>query len=286
MLDGDGGSGYYVGHLAMNKAIGIARDEGTASVGVRNSNHFGAAAYYVQLAAASRMTAIAMSNSTPKVAAFGGSRPVLGTNPFAFAAPRRGGRSLLLDMATAVASGSMVREYADKCRSLPEGIALGIDGKGTVDAAQVDEGSGALVPFGGAKGYGLALAVEILSGVLTGAGISHGVKSMYRDFEHAANAGHFFWVVDIGRFMALEHYYDRIEILVDVVKESGAGAPRDVRIPGEKRWQAHDRNHRDGIPLDEACLPGLEELAASHGLGVPWSNTTVNSDPPQTCENG
>lgn len=266
ILDGDQGFGHFVGHRAMQEAIELARQSGAGLVGVRNSSHFFAAAYYAQLATEAGMIGFAMSNAHPKVAAFRGRNAVLGTNPFAFGAPRVNGRSILVDMSTAASANSLVTKSleGEDPQSLPEGIAIDKQGRPTRDPRQI----GSLLPLAGAKGYGLGLMVEILSGVLTGAGFSHGVKSFYRE---AGRNGHFFLALDISKYMPLKSFYDRMETLVEFLVASGApeGQP-PVQLPGEHRWQARDQNLRGGIPLDEPTLRTLRELAGKAGLSVPW----------------
>jgi LDH2 family malate/lactate/ureidoglycolate dehydrogenase len=262
LLDGGGGFGHYVGELSMRKAIELAQAHGVGVVGVRNSNFFGTGAYFVQLAAASGTIGIAMSNSYPKVAAHGGLQAVLGTNPFAFGAPRRNGESLLIDMATSALAGSTVREHIEKKLPLPQGFA--IDGRGApiTDPKQVDEG--ALLPFAGAKGFALSLMVELLAAVLTGAGMSHGVASMYKDFTRSGDNGHFFLVLDITRFMDLETYYMRFESLIQHLKESNPEG--EVLLPGEVRWRTYAANLASGIAIEESTLATLDKLARPFGI--------------------
>ena len=181
LLDGDQGFGHFVGHTGMLKAIERAQDEGIGMVGVHNSNHFGAAGYYVHLTAERGMIGITMSNSFPRMAPYGGVKPVFGTNPFAFGAPRRNGKSLLLDMASSATSGAAVRRCANEGGQLPEGVAMDSQGRPATEPSLL--GQSTLLPFAGAKGYGVALMIEILSGVITGAGISGGVKSMFENFK-------------------------------------------------------------------------------------------------------
>lgn len=264
VLDGDQGFGHLVGQTAMRRAMELARQSGVGLVCVNNSNHFCAGAYYAQLAVEANMIGLVMSNSYPLVAAFGGRKPVLGTNPLAFGAPRRNGRSVLIDMATSASSGSNVRKSAEGKKKLSENIGLDKRGRLTTDPGQV----AALLPFGGAKGFCLGTMVEIFCGVLTGAGISYGVKSTYHNFQEACNNGHFFQVLDIAKFMPLETYYARMETLVDSLLTSGK--PGAVRVPGEHRWIARDQSLREGIRLDGATVKSLEALAEKVGLAVPW----------------
>jgi LDH2 family malate/lactate/ureidoglycolate dehydrogenase len=254
-LDGDEGLGQYVGRLAMDYACDLAEAEGIGVVGVRNSNFFGTGAYFVDLAAQRGLIALALSNSFPKVAAHGGALAVLGTNPMAFGAPRRGGRTLMVDMSTSAAAGSTVRER-QRSGETPEA-----GGQVTAD--------GVLLPAAGAKGYGLALMVEILGGVITMAGVSKGVGSMYGDFTRSGDSGHFFLALDVRRWMPMDQYFERIEALAGLLTESGA--PGEVRIPGEARWdrQAESRDH--GVPVKDAVRSALDALAAGCGRTPPWA---------------
>lgn len=269
LMDGDHGSGYFTGHLAISHAIELAKDSGIGAVGVYNSEFFATGAYYVNLAAKSGMVSFAMSNSVPNVAAFGGVKPVLGTNPFAFGAPRKDGHPLMLDMATSASAGSTVRQYANEGRSLPKGIAIDSTGNPITDPNLVTQG--AVLPFGGAKGFGLSLMVEILSGVLTGAGFSHGVKSMFQNFDEYANNGHMFIAIDVEHFMPLDYFYDRMEEMVTLIKASANGFPdRNVRMPGDLRWDSYAKSCDSGICLDVDNVKAIEELASAHQLEPPW----------------
>ena len=271
ILNADQGSGHYIGHLAMQKAIELAKDTGVGIVGVRNSNFFGAGSYYVNQACQAGMIGLGMSNSFPKVAAYGGVRSVLGTNPFAFGAPRQNGDHLLLDMATSSSAGSSVTKSSEQGVKLEEGIAIDDQGNPITDPDKVQSGS--LLPFGGAKGFGIALMVEILSGVLTGAGFSHGVKSMYKNFEESGDNGHFFIVIDIKKIIPLKSYYDRMDELIDSVKSSAEGfEDREVFFPGEMRWAKYQASLADGITLDEKTASSLKQLSKELDVNFAWSS--------------
>src|SRR5690606_3489575 len=224
LLDGDRGIGHYVGHLAMEEAIARARRFGIGAIGVHNSNHFGTGAYYVQQAATAGMIGLAVSNSLAKVAAHGGVKAVFGTNPFAFAAPAGNGRGVMLDMATAAVSGSHVMKCDEAGLALPEGLAVDAAGAPILDPARINEG--ALLPFGGAKGSGLALMIEILSAVLTGAMCSRDVNSMFTNYKDSGRNGHFFIAIDIARFMDVDMFARRLQALLDGIRASGPGGAR------------------------------------------------------------
>jgi LDH2 family malate/lactate/ureidoglycolate dehydrogenase len=263
-LDGDAGFGHHASELAMRHAIDMANASGIGIVGVRNSNFFGAGAYYVKLAADAGMISLAMSNSFPKVAPYGGIKAVLGTNPFAFGAPRQNGDHLLFDMATSGLAGSTVREHIAKDKPLPEGLAVDADGRPITDPRKVNEG--ALLPFGGAKGYGLSLLVEILAGVLTGAGVADGVGSMYNDFTRSGDNGHFIMAIDVTRFMPIELYHSRFEGLVTALKASGG----NVLLPGEVRWDTYRDNLANGVPIDPTIAKTVGRYALDAGITPPF----------------
>ncbi len=270
LLDADNGAGHYIGELAMTQAIELASETGVGCVAVRNSNFFGAGAYYVQQAAEHGLIGFVASNSFPKVAAYNGVHPVLGTNPLAFGVPRKSGKSLLLDMATSASAGSTITKCVEQGGRLAPGIAIDKEGNPISDPQRIDEG--ALLPFGGAKGFGLALLVEIFCGVLTGAGISHQVNSMYKDFEHGGQNGHFCLAMDIGRFMPRELFFERMEMLVDFVKASAEGfADRTILLPGERRWEAYAETTRNGIELDAKTVDMLSRLAQERNIPLPWA---------------
>jgi len=264
-VDGRGGFGYHAAERAMEHAIALARDTGVGVVGVRNSNFFGAGAYYVNMAAEASMIGFAMSNTFPKVVAYGGLQPVLGTNPFAFGAPRRNGGHLLIDMSTSSLAGSTVREHIAKGMPLSEGLAIDAAGKPITDPTKVSEG--ALLPFGGPKGFGLSLMVEMLTGIITGAGVGDGVASMYNDFTRVGDNGHFLIALDVARWMDMDSYHVRFEGLVTAIKASGD----NVMLPGEVRWENYRKSMARGVVLEERTAETTASLAARVNLTPPWA---------------
>lgn len=268
-LDGKDGFGQYLGHLAMDRAIAAADEHGIGLVAVSHSNHFGAAAYYVQRAAQSRKIGIAVSNAYPHVAPSGGIDAVLGTNPFAFAAPARNGQSLLIDLSTSASSGSMIRKAAEEGKDIPGDTVIDAEGHAVVDATRAVQG--VILPFGGAKGFCLSLMVEILSGVISGAGVSHGVASMYQDFTRSCNTGHLFIALDITKLMPIESYFARLEGLIGIIKSSTPEPGTDeILIPGETRWRNHARQTVEGIALNTKTAASLAALAREFKLVLPW----------------
>lgn len=261
-LDGDNGLGHFIAAKAMEYAVKMARETGVGMVGVKNSNFLGAAGYYINQAAESGMVSLVMSNSFPKVAAVGGVKAVLGTNPLAFGAPRKNGRALILDMSTAAIAGSTIREKLKSGEMLPEGIAIDAAGQPIRDPAAINQG--ALLPAASGKGFGLALMVELLAGVLTGAGISTQVGSMYKDFDRGGDNGHFMIAIDVEKWMSRDEYYARFETMAEMVL--GSGSEGEVRLPGMTRWKHFDDNMKNGIQFEPTILVALEKLASECGI--------------------
>lgn len=270
-MDADQSFGHHAARLATDRACDLAEQQGVGIVGVMNSSFFGAGAYYANLAAERNMISLVLSNSFPKVAAPGGLRAALGTNPFAFGAPRANGRSILVDMSTAAVAGSTVREKADKGEHFTESVAIDKTGEPIFDPELVLGGT--LLPAAGAKGYGIALLVEILSATLTGAAMSHQVASMYKNFERNGENGHFFMAIDVSRWMPIEQFYERLEILADTIYASGSD--NSTRLAGEQRWQKYDESLSLGVELESKTQSALADLADRFSVVLPWTQDKI-----------
>ncbi|MXP41380.1 Ldh family oxidoreductase [Altererythrobacter soli] len=263
-LDAANGFGHHAGRVAMDRACELAARSGVGVVTVHNTNFFGAGGYYAYLAAERGMIGLALSNSFPKVAAAGGIAPVLGTNPLALAAPRRGGRPVLIDMSTAAVAGSTIREAIDRDVDLAEGIAIDAAGRPITDPRKALAGT--LLPAAGAKGYGLAILVELLAGVLSGAGVAGQVSSMYKHVAAGGNNGHFFLALDVRHWMAMHEWYDRVEALAAALL--GSGPPGSVRLPGDRCWAEYERSLAEGILIEDHTFAHIERLADSLGISI------------------
>jgi ureidoglycolate dehydrogenase (NAD+) len=256
LMDGDGGPGQVAGVLATDHSIALARRFGAGVVGVRRSNHYGAAGYYAIRAAHAGLIGISTTNSDPLVIPFGGRDPALGTNPIAFAAPLPEG-VFCLDMATSQVAINRIFNARDAARAIPEGWGVDADGRTTTDPAAV----AAAVPLGGYKGYGLAVMVEVLSGVLTGAGVAHGVAALYGDRGAVQDVGSFHLALDPGPLIGTEAFAERLAgLLAGLSAIPPAPGFDEVLVPGEPEERAA-RARAAGIPLppfiwDRLCAAG------------------------------
>lgn len=268
VVDADNAMGP-LGAWAAIKACEEAADRvGIGAATVRNSNHFGAASIYTVPAAAKGCIAIAMSPASRSLAPYGSRAPLLGTNPFAMAVPAGRHPAWSLDIAASVAARGHVRLAAQEGNPIPLGWALDAEGRETTDAQAAL--SGTMLPFSGAKGSGLAMMVDIMGGVLSGAGFAGDIRDWTLDSGFApSGVGHFFLVMKIEAFMPLGEFEERMETAIARLKAlPRAEGFNDVMYPGERSGQCAINRHRDGIPLSGAVVTSLKDLATS--LGIPF----------------
>ena len=252
---------------AMRIAMQKARASGIGFSAVRNSCHFGAAGYYAQLAAQEGMIGIAMANDIPTVIAPGARAAVLGSNPFAFSAPLSEGRPVLFDIATSTVAGGKVFQAATAGETIPEGWIVDESGMPTTDPTLFPH-SAALTPMAGHKGFGLALMIEALSGIVTGAALASHVKSWtYADPSLPTDHGAAFIALDIQTFTPLAHFIARFESLAREIRNAPRTPGVDrIFLPGEREWERRERALREGIVLPPDVQQNIELLAQDLGL--------------------
>ncbi len=281
LVDGDNGPGQVVGTYAMNLAIEKARKHGVGVVFVRRSHHYGIAGYYALMAVEHNMIGVSMTNARPLVAYVNTLSKYLGTNPIAIAAPRRNPPPFLFDAATSTVPVGKVEIYAKTGKKVPHGWAVSLeDGRElTGDAAPIldaiKKGKAALLPLGGLgeetgghKGTGLALIVELLSAIVSGAAWTIHVRNTTD--PQPANVGHFFMAINIGALMPLEEFYDRLEKMIEEIKNLPKHPQADrIWIPGEKAWLTMQTRKRIGIPLHRNVFNDLKKVAEE--VGVPFT---------------
>lgn len=266
LLDADNGMGQIAAVRAMEEAIRLAQSHGIGWVAVRRSNHFGATSFYVGQAVAAGMIGLALTNSPPGMAPYGGRVARLGTNPIGLGFPRAGGDPIVIDMATsAVARGQIIK--ADRAgQPIPPGVAVDAAGVATTDAAAALRG--ALLPMAGPKGYALALAFELLCGALSGAALAPEIPSFFDNWEQPSNVGHVLAAINIGAFGDAEEFGARAAWLAETLTATPpAEGHAGVLVPGERRAALARARRASGVPVAATTLA----LLAPHGaaLGVP-----------------
>lgn len=274
-VDAGAGLGQPVSYRAMQMAIEKASKVGVGFVSVRNSNHFGIAGYYAMLALERECIGMAMTNASPKAVPTFGRHALLGTNPIAVAAPAGSARPFVLDMATTTVSLGKI-EIADQLDSpIPSGWAIDQDGNPALDSHRaLDEFrrniGGGLLPLGGAgdlfggyKGYGLALWVEIFSALLSGAAFaSFTYPKTPEGRSLPANLGHWFGAWRIDSFRPVDEFKAAMDELQTLIRAAPkADGQERIYIPGEKEAEAMERNLQEGIPLNARVIAELDTVA-------------------------
>ena len=277
-LDGDDGMGMVVGTRAMTEAIALAREAGIGMVGVRRSTHYGMAAYYVLQAVAADCIGFAFTNSSPGMAPFGGTKPILGVNPLAVGVPAGRRPAYVLDMAMSVIARGKMRLAAAHGEAIPDGLGVDAKGRPTTDGMAVF-GGGAVHPFGGPKGSALAIWMEIMGGVLTGAAFAGEMKSLYEDFSGPQGIGHVFMAIRPDLFMPLAEFKARMDTMIERFKESQPGdGVAEVLMPGEPEARREAERRRTGVPLTDEVLASLRGEAVSLGVSLPELSPTPLPD--------
>ena len=272
VLKGSGAPGAVVGTRAMDLAIAKAKAHGLGAVTAYNSHHFGAASFYPVRALAQGMVGLTMCNAGANVAPYGGVRPLHGTNPIAYAVPAGEEPPIVLDVATSAAAHGQIAKAARHGQPIPLGWALDADGRPTTDPAQ----GRILLPFGGHKGYGLGLLVDVLTAALAGSEIGRSVDQRNTTPESGGQSL-LMLAVDVAHFVRLEAFTSRVD---DLIRQARATPPAEgfaeVLVPGDLERRQEEIRRREGIPMYpedwQAIVGGLEraglpaaELAARFG---------------------
>ena len=258
LLDAHNCFGQVAGKKAIDICVAKASEYGVAAVGVRNSNNFGTAGYFGDMAARQGFAALIFANAAPAIAPTGGNKTIFGTNPLCFAFP--GTETLdpiLLDMATTVAARGKIRLAAKNGEKIPLDWATGPDGKPTDDPLMALQGT--LLPIGGYKGYGLSMFVDLFAGLLCGSAFGGNVKNL-SDTNNDSGNGHLFILIDVHKFMSVRELTERLEYLHKSVK--ACGSPGSIFMPGELEYNRL-KDNIDTIQLSEAQFDDVNGIACS-----------------------
>lgn len=262
LLDAHNGFGQSAAIQAMDMASRKAEAHGLGMVLVRNSNHFGIASYYSLMAARKGMIGVASTNASPGIAPFGAKEKLFGTNPVSVAIPTATMFPVVLDMSSSVVARGKVRQALAAGGEIPFGWARDADGAPTTDPAAALKGT--LEPIAGPKGSGLALAVEVLCGVLSGSALPGGVR-VITDTGGPCHTGHLLLAVNPDCFA------ERADFLADMDKAIAklkALTPigDEVLAPGELEWRHEQASGRDGVVMGGNAIAALTELGRRYGV--------------------
>lgn len=267
LVDADDGPGQSAGSMTIEKAMEVAAEKGVAAAAVRNSNHFGTAAYYTEKASANDFIGVSMTNVLPDVIPYGGTEAFLGTNPISFSIPTDRDFSITLDMATSVVAMGKIQEVARKeGTAIPPEWAVDENSDPTTDPNEAV----AARPLGGPKGYGLAVVVDVLSGLLSGAGPSPSVNPLYDNFDEPMKLGNFFMVIDIASFREISQFKSEIGTYIDQLKavptQDDVG---EIKLPGEIETKKLQRQEKEGIEMKESTIETLHMLSNKYDVPMP-----------------
>jgi LDH2 family malate/lactate/ureidoglycolate dehydrogenase len=257
LFDGANGIGQWIAEICCGHAIRLAREHGVGLVTARESNHFGACAWWAQKMRAAGMIGIVMCNASPIVPPWQGKQGRLGTNPICMSVPG----PWLLDMATTtVAAGRVFKAFINRQPEIPPGWAFDSQGVSTTDTVKAYQGM--LMPLGGYKGSGLGFMVEILCSVLSGGAMANEVGGIrYRG--RTVRVSQMYLAIDIARFLPVEEFTARMEKLVALVKSTPpAPGYEEVMVAGDPEWRAEAERLKDGIPIADGNWETLLKVAA------------------------
>lgn len=258
-MDAGHGFGHVMAVFAMREAIRRAAETGIAAIAVRNNNHIGMLAYYVEQAARAGSVGMVFTTSEALVTPYGGSEALIGTNPIAIGFPAQP-EPFVLDMATSATAMGKVIDHHHRGNPIPDGWAVAADGQPTTNAAAALRG--ALLPFGGAKGYGLGLAVELLAGALAGAALGQDVHGTL-DAQHASSKGDLFIAINPGRLPLADSLPTRAGSYLDDIRHSRpAPGTASVHVPGDHARQRRQKRVQSGIPLSHTAWQAALDLAS------------------------
>lgn len=246
VFEADNSIGHFAANEALKEAIRLAKETGIGVVGARKIGHSGALAYFVKQAAEQDLIALTVCQSDPMVVPYGGSEPYFGTNPIAFAAPRKGHAPIVFDMATTVQAWGKILDARSRNVEIPPTWAVDGNGNPTTDPHQVK----ALLPIAGPKGYGLMMMVDILSSALLGLPFGKRVSSMYTDLTAQRNLGQLYIIINPSYFTDLETFKENIDQMVSELHAIKPASGFDgVLYPGELSEIIAEQYKKEGIPI-------------------------------------
>ncbi|TWT04926.1 ureidoglycolate dehydrogenase [Planomicrobium sp. CPCC 101079] len=246
IVDGDDGFGHVIADKAMGHAIEMAKENGVGMVTAMNSSHCGALSYFVQEATKHNLIGIAMTHTDKIVVPFGGKEAFLGTNPIAYGVPAKSEKPFILDMATSNVALGKILQHKEEGKEIPLGWGVDEQGAPVTDPAKVVS----LSPFGGPKGSGLSMIVDIFSGLLAGMAFGPHVNKMYDDLDKKRKLGHYFCAINPSFFTDQENFLTQMDAMIQEIREvPPAEGFASVLVPGEIEQRNEERNKETGVQI-------------------------------------
>lgn len=265
-IDAGGSLGQIGARAGVESVIELAADSGVGIVCVKNTGHFGAGSYWVELIAKQNMIGLATSTEPAgTVTPFGGIEPMMSNNPVAWSAPVADGEPFILDFATGIVADGKIRIASSEGNMIPTGWGLNSDGQTENNPGQVS----GILSFGEAKGFGIGIITEILAGLLT----ADFTSTLVKDSAHntGATTGQFFLAISVAKMTDLETFSKNLDKHLSMLKNSQpAIGSNGVTIPGQRA--AAKRKHAlvNGISLPQSVQSSLEKLAEQESVVTPW----------------
>ena len=256
LIDNRDGLPYVSVDWAVAEVIQRARRNGIAFAGIRNSSHVGVLGIHLLAVAEAGLVGFAFTNSPAAIPAWGGKKPLFGTDPVAAAFPRRNADPIVIDLALTTVVRGRIMMAMRKGERIPEGWALDRHGRPTTDPKEAIE-HGSLFPIGGAKGAMLALMFELICASLTGAAIGPEADSFFAEQGNKPRIGHAFIAIDPGALAGSEKFAERVEAVVSAMLSDP-----EVRLPGARRF-ASERAAKAGMEIPDDLLAQIEKLCST-----------------------
>lgn len=257
VVDGGNGMGQVIAYRSMLMAIENALTYGLGCVAVKNSSHFGICSYYSLMAAKSNMIGIVFTNTRPAVAAFGGRQPILGTNPYSIAIPSME-HPFVIDCATSVAQRGDVEAWEREGLPVPEGVSVPFVSDASQLLRMLEREEAALTAFGGHKGYGLSVAIEVLCSALVNGDAMGEIRGHYEGLKNKPyNLGHLFLAIDPSHFIDIETFKRKVSSIRKQLQESGDS----VLVAGDLEFE-HIDSRVDNIEISEHMYQELLGIAS------------------------
>jgi (2R)-3-sulfolactate dehydrogenase (NADP+) len=256
LIDNGDGLPYVSAQWAIEEAIQRARRNGIAFAGITNSAHVGVLGIHLAPVAEAGMVGFAFTNSPAAIPAWGGKKPLFGTDPVAAVFPRKKEKPIIIDLALTTVVRGKIMMAMRKGEKIPEGWALDRNGKPTTDPKEAIE-HGSLFPIGGAKGAMLALMFELICAALTGSAIGPEADSFFSDEGNKPKIGQAFLAIDPSALAGMDRYFERVEAVVTRML-----ADPEVRLPGARRF-ASEKKSLDGIEVPDELLAQIEKLCTT-----------------------